>query len=613
MSTICSVAELAAALPSGSSVAIGGFQLNRVPMAMLAEIVRAGIGELRVVSVPNPLALDLLVAHGRVRAAEGGFIGFQYEDGFVMPLSLRRALQEGGIDYRERDVLDTITELRRAAEGAAPGPDFALIHAQAADEAGNLRIDDPHADLLLAAASGSVLATAERIVPRLESPTIAGDRVAALAECPGGAAPTGCVGRYRRDPDALRAYLQAAPADLLSILGDARERAGAAPASSPVARPRPLAGGRRAHSRAPSDAREAGSARVAAPERRPARGSIAEPGEAGGGSAGHGPGTDPAEEPAPEKRGTEAADLFVVLMARQVRDGDTVVTGLASALPMLAIELARRTHAPRLRYINCVGAVDPRLRTALPVSVDAELLADCAATITLPELFDLAAAGGIDTMFFGAAQIDAGGAINLTRIGRRDAEPVKLPGPAGSPSMRSLVRRALITVPRQSRRTLVAEVDVPTSVPSPTNLETVVITDLAIWALAGGALQPRSLHPGVSGARLAEATGFGFTPAACPTTMPPRQAELNALAGLDPDGLRHRLFDKRSGGRAAVRQARSAPSRPPSPATGAPPETRPSATEATGAPPETRPSATEATGALPETRPSATERITHER
>jgi glutaconate CoA-transferase subunit B len=246
---------------------------------------------------------------------------------------------------------------------------------------------------------------------------------------------------------------------------------------------------------------------------------------------------------------------------------------------MLAIELARRTHAPSLRYINCVGAVDPRLRTALPVSVDAELLADCAATITLPELFDLAAAGAIDTMFFGAAQIDAGGAINLTRIGPRDGKAIKLPGPAGSPSMRSLVRRAVITVPRQSRRTFVAEVDVPTSVPSPTNLDTVVITDLATWALEGGALQPRSLHPGVSRARLAEATGFGFAPASLPTTMPPREAELDALAGLDPDGLRHRLLDKKPGGRAATRHARSAPPRPTSPATGAPPETRAPATE----------------------------------
>jgi glutaconate CoA-transferase subunit B len=594
MSTICSVAELAAALPSGSSVAIGGFQLNRVPMALLAEIVRAGIGELRVVSVPNPLALDLLVAHGRVRAAEGGFIGFQYEDGFVMPASLRRALQDGGLDYRERDVLDTITALRRAAEGAAPGPDFALIHAQAADEAGNLRIDDPHADLLLAAASRSVLATAERIVPRLEGPTIAGDRVAALAECPGGAAPTGCAGRYRRDPDALRAYLQAAPADLLSILGDARERAAATPLSSATAPVRATAGTTRLQL-ARLDAEATGDTDAGT--------------EAAGGAAA----ARPAPAPAAGLGGTETADLFVVLMARQVRDGDTVVTGLASALPMLAIELARRTHAPRLRYINCVGAVDPRLRTAWPVSVDAELLADCAATIPLPELFDLGVAGRIDTMFFGAAQIDAGGAINLTRIGRRDAKTVKLPGPAGSPSMRSLVRRALITVPRQSRRTFVAEVDVPTSVPSPTNLETVVITDLAIWALEGGALQPRSLHPGVTGARLAEATGFGFAPASFPTTMPPRRAELDALAGLDPDGLRHRLFDKKPGGRAAAGQARPAPSRPPSAPTGAPPESRASATEASGAPPESRASATETSGAPPESRASATERITHER
>src|SRR5207245_9256334 len=76
----------------------------------------------------------------------------------------------------------------------------------------------------------------------------------------------------------------------------------------------------------------------------------------------------------PEAGEREAArkpgiDQLVVGMARAIADGDVVTTGLASALPMLAVALAKASHAPRARYINCVGAVDPEIGTASFTSV----------------------------------------------------------------------------------------------------------------------------------------------------------------------------------------------------------------------------------------------------
>jgi glutaconate CoA-transferase subunit A len=91
-------------------------------------------------------------------------------------------------------------------------PDVALIHAQAADEQGNLFIEDPTTDLLIANASKRVLATAETRVRRLDRVTLPGFQVEMVAEAAGGALPTGCYGAYEYDEAALLSYLELAEA-----------------------------------------------------------------------------------------------------------------------------------------------------------------------------------------------------------------------------------------------------------------------------------------------------------------------------------------------------------------------------------------------------------------
>jgi glutaconate CoA-transferase subunit B len=236
------------------------------------------------------------------------------------------------------------------------------------------------------------------------------------------------------------------------------------------------------------------------------------------------------------------ADRLLAGMARRIADGDVVVTGVASALPMLAIALARATHAPRLTYINCVGAIDPEVRAASFTSVDVSLLDDCAATITLPDLFDLAREWRIDLMFFGAAQVDREARMNLTCIGDYVRPKVKLPGPAGSSSMRPYVRKVVIVVPRHTPRSLVERVDFATSIVSPGNRETTVISDLAVLRLADGRLRLESRHAGVTAEELIRKTGFPLQggEAAAPTPEPTPQ-EMNVLQRLDPGGIRRRL------------------------------------------------------------------------
>src|SRR2546428_538588 len=203
--------------------------------------------------------------------------------------------------------------------------------------------------------------------------------------------------------------------------------------------------------------------------------------------------------------------------------------------------LARATHARGLTYINCVGAVNPDIREASPTSVDPRLLDACEGTVTLPDMFDLARRGRIDLMFLGAAQVDAEGRANSTCIGDFTRPRVKLPGPAGSSSMRAAVPKVVIGVPRHSSRSLPERVDFATSVPSPRNQTTVVLTDLTRFDLRDGRLRVASRRNGVTLADLRAATGFSVEEEGSRSPAPTVE-ERRALERLDPAGIRHRMI-----------------------------------------------------------------------
>ncbi len=534
MSKVTTLKDAAGTIHDGSLVTIGGFQLNRAPMAMVFELIRQGRRDLRLISVPNPLPLDLLVGAGAVAEVEFGFLGFQFEDGFVIAPSVKRAIERGELRFKERDVYEIVQGLRAAALGlpflAAPGgegsdyarvnrtpvvtdpsnggqvtvsqairPDVALLHAQLADRKGNLRIDDPYADDLLARASRRVIATAEKIVERFEEPTIPGAFVESVVEAPGGAFPVACHRAYRHSLIHLRTYLAAASGG----------------------RPGDYVGkyvtGTRDHATFLSSVESPGAWDDAAPQGRTVHRAAAK----AAGLAG-------------------PADRQVVEMARLIADGDVVATGVASALPMLAIALARATHARGLTYINCVGAIDPDLRAASPISVDPRLLDRCEGRITLPDLFDLAHRGGIDLMFFGAAQVDVLGRTNLTCIGDYSRPRVKLPGPAGSSSMRPCLPRVVITLPRHSPRALPETVDFATTAASPTNRDTTVITDLAMFRLRADRLALVSRRAGVQAEEVRARTGFPVD-GDVQVAPDPTADEMRVLGRLDPAGIRHRM------------------------------------------------------------------------
>ena len=239
--------EAAATIDDGTFIAPGGFMLGRAPMALVFELVRQEREGLSVISLPNPLPAEILVAAGAASKVEFLFAGLTLE-GKVWPMpALKRAIESGSIDWQEHDGYRVVQRLRAAAMGVpflpVPGyggndlaradplpevkdpftgesvpveramhPDVALIHAQAADDDGNLYIEDPTTDRVIAEAARRVVATAERRVNRVPNATIPGFMVDLVVEEPHGAYPTGCTGCYDADEAHLAAYLRQAKA-----------------------------------------------------------------------------------------------------------------------------------------------------------------------------------------------------------------------------------------------------------------------------------------------------------------------------------------------------------------------------------------------------------------
>ena len=57
----------------------------------------------------------------------------------------------------------------------------------------------------------------------------------------------------------------------------------------------------------------------------------------------------------------ETPDLMVYAMASEIENFNTVLHGVSSPLPILAMSVARKIHAPDMVYISGAEGVDPEL------------------------------------------------------------------------------------------------------------------------------------------------------------------------------------------------------------------------------------------------------------
>lgn len=252
-------------------------------------------------------------------------------------------------------------------------------------------------------------------------------------------------------------------------------------------------------------------------------------------------------------------ELVVSVIASCFRDGDQVLNGLASFVPVCAIELARRSHAPELVWIAGASGVSPAEPRLTASTVEWPLWRDSVMYVDIAEeLWDWVADDRfLGTFCVGAAQIDAYGNANNSVIGSFDRPKVRLPGTAGLADMGSLAKRIVYWVTDHNPRTLVEKVDFRSGIGYLRGAgergrlglrggPELVVTNLAVFDFAPGSerMRLRSLHPGVPLEEVLAATGFEpVLPAEVATTPTPTPEQVRLIRDtIDPLGYRRRGF-----------------------------------------------------------------------
>ncbi|HEY2785478.1 MAG TPA: CoA-transferase [Fimbriiglobus sp.] len=239
----------------GDYLASGGFSTNRIPVALLHEVLRQRRQNLSLAGYTTTHAFQILAAgnrtgHGKLLARVDLAYAVGLEARGLSPHS-RRVLQSGEVETVEwsnytlalrfaaaamgvpflpvRSLLGTDTFVRSAAKqiacpftgiplAAVPAlyPDVAFLHVHEADRFGNGRfLGTSVADLDIARAAKKIILTCERLVPtdvfrdephRTQIPFFCVD---AVCEVPFGSYPGGMPGEYAADESHLQAWLDA--------------------------------------------------------------------------------------------------------------------------------------------------------------------------------------------------------------------------------------------------------------------------------------------------------------------------------------------------------------------------------------------------------------------
>jgi glutaconate CoA-transferase subunit A len=280
-SKLVSIEEAVAGIADGAKLGLGGWIFNSQPMALVRALIRKGAKNLDLIPLPGSIAPDLLIGAGCARSTVCVFISFEQ---FGLAPHFRRQAESGALKVHELDgpaiagglraaigdmpwmpIPDLGTDLprhspdfykplphvpgeRRMLAAMAVRPDVCFIHAQQADEHGNVQfLGPPFFDAMLAQASRRVIVSVDRIVStdtirrHNHLTKLPAAMVDAVVEAPWGAHPTASPASYRADElhlaeyvkasakdERWAAYLQryvhgaATPADYLDTLGGAR-------------------------------------------------------------------------------------------------------------------------------------------------------------------------------------------------------------------------------------------------------------------------------------------------------------------------------------------------------------------------------------------------------
>ena len=248
-SKVIPLADLAARVPNGASLALGGSFLHRGPFALVRELIRQGRTSLEIIQQSPGYDIDILCRAGAVARARAGIVAMEGHLGLAP--AYRRAVERKEIELEEHACMTLTAGLRAAAYGvpfqpvggvhgsdlaalnrwaSVPDPygsgedvwvippiqpDIAVIQVNEVNALGDARVyGTSHWDRILSRAAKRVFVVAEALAPvasfqeRPELTLIPSFLVEAVAVVPNGAWPGSCWPLYEVDYPAVETYMQ---------------------------------------------------------------------------------------------------------------------------------------------------------------------------------------------------------------------------------------------------------------------------------------------------------------------------------------------------------------------------------------------------------------------
>jgi glutaconate CoA-transferase, subunit A len=242
-------AEALAELEDGMTIVLGGFANSGHPMSLIREVIRSGKRELTIMgAATSSLEVDMLIAAGVTRKVISPYVGGETIVG-IGPV-FQRAAQRGEVEVWEIDEAMYYCALNAAAQQlpflpwrglvgtsfpevntdlkvfddpirgepllAVPAiaPDFALLHASAADMYGNVQhIGSGFGDRAMARAADRTVVSVEKVISNEElrrfPERTSIPLVDAVVRAPFGAHPFSSPGCYLEDREHIRELVEA--------------------------------------------------------------------------------------------------------------------------------------------------------------------------------------------------------------------------------------------------------------------------------------------------------------------------------------------------------------------------------------------------------------------
>jgi glutaconate CoA-transferase subunit B len=252
------------------------------------------------------------------------------------------------------------------------------------------------------------------------------------------------------------------------------------------------------------------------------------------------------------------AELMATVLSHALRDDDFGAVGAASQIPVCAMRLAQRTHAPNLWFLyGGSGAVNSKSRELVESAADYRNLSGAEYRAPLADIIDFEFTGRFTVLFFGGMQIDQYGNVNMACIGDYEKPTVRGPGSVGLPFTAS-VRRCVLYVQHHNPRLFVKKVDfvsgpgfgrdaVERYRPPWAQGPVLVVTPLAVmdFATPDRRMRLRSVHPGRKVAEVQAQTGFELViDGEVPATTPPTPEQLRIIREeIDTKGVLRTLIE----------------------------------------------------------------------